>query len=247
MSGREIVNAMRARGNFAKPVRTIGILDLVVAAVTVLALGCCCFLAINTIFRPTRPAGPAPVTVTASLDADALWTEQDAARCEASARQAATRPDSAVADDAALGIRAITDGGYAALATRMNCIASTKITRLCDPQQKEAFVAALNDYVGRFDLIVLGLGAQNGFVSLAGGMLGGEAEMGADVMDTQTQATLDYIDHYHARIVANLRQMARVELIRPEDFGAAFGIGASGTIVGILKDVVPTHNLCAQI
>lgn len=242
MSGREIVNAMRARGNFAKPARTIGIVDILIAGLTLVALGFCCVLAMNSLFRPRIQALPP-----ASITADALWTERDAARCETAAHQAGTRPDAAIAEAAARGIRSITDGGFARLATRMNCLASTKITRLCNPEQKQAFLAEMNDYVGRFDLIVLGLGAQNGMVNIAGGVLGGEAEMGAGVMDMQTEATLDYIDYYHARIANNLRQLARIELVSLDDFGGTFGIGASGTIMAMLKDVVPTHDICTQV
>ena len=245
MSGRDVVKAMRARGELGRGAGRGRSVDLALAAVAVCALGICACFALGWTGRaPVQSGKPVPATLLVSSASVEPWGEADEQRCLAAARRATRSPDADIADAAQRGIPSITEGGYAGLATNVRCLATTKTSRLCDPAEKAAFVETVNDYVARYDIMVLALGAQNGFVSMAGSLVGGEAEMGAQFMDDLTAATVDYIKHYHYRVRDSLRQLARDGLLASGDFGV-FGMGASGTIVSMLAEIDPTRAGCA--
>ncbi len=243
MSGRDTVNEMRARGDFAKPAGRSGGLDFLLLAMALFAVSCCAFLGLGwLVTKPGSNGDPSrPALVAQTASPMERWTERDTVNCQAIARRAIS--DSRAAAAASLGLPSVTRSGYAGMAARITCLARTKPTRLCDPEEKATFVAAVNDYVSRLDVVLIGLKAQAGLVGAAAGVLGGEVGFGSAVLDVHTAATVDYIKIYHGDVTRSLRALAQGGVLTTGDFAGIFG--ASGTIADILDPVSPSHRLCA--
>lgn len=246
MSGRDLVSGMRESGSVPATPRPRGhLLDLALLVIAALAVGSAGFLGLGHFLSPGSqpPLAPGPALMTGVAEPQmtaVLWTDADSARCKAKARAATDAPLPA---EMGLANRAVTEG-FAGLATGLDCYLSSKIERFCDPQQKAAMVAAVNDYLGRVDLLELGMGVEGAPMALIGGMTGGEIAVGSDVYDEQKSETLDFMAIYHKRLATDMQTLARNGIVAASDFGGAFG-GIPKRIAAMFGTVAAQRNLCA--
>jgi len=245
MSGRDLVSEMRDGGKTPSTPRSRGgAVDLLLVFAVVVALGSAGYFGVNHWLSsgPPQPASPPPKTDVALVTkgSTVAWTAADTSRCKAKARAAYEAPLPA---EMGLANRAVTEG-FAAMATSLDCYLSTKVERFCDPNQKTAMVAAINDYLGRVDLVELGLGVQGAPMALLGGMMGGEVEGGSAVYDEQRQETLTFMAGYHKRIASDLQALARNGVVAPADFGGMMG-GVPEAVQRMFGSAKAARNACA--
>lgn len=238
MSGRNIVRAMRENGSTGKPGAPGNSIDTMLFALAIAAvLGA--VIAGGWYF--SRQAAPPPSAAPAARVAEPGWTAADTAACEQASRQTAAK---AAAEQFLMANQAITDGGFAMLASRVACRASVRIARLCNGAEKAELVAMINDYAMRHDLVVAGLSLQGAFIDIMGGMLGGEAEGGSGVYDIVKKDTLGYMAVFHDRVVENLHALAEAGVLTSTDLGF-FGIGLSGSLAPAFEKVTVARSICA--
>lgn len=243
MSGRDLVRDVRST---AKPSavqgRRLGIVDLAVTVLAVVAVGSLAYFGYVAWFGPHPPQPPAapPAQFVASADTALTWTDEDTARCRAKARAVS---DDEMPADAVLANRAVTDG-FGPMATMIECRIATKSMRFCDPRQKAALVAMINDYLARVDMIRLGMGVQGAPMAVLGEMFGGEIEAGSGVYEIEKDGTFAFMQVYHARIAAALQRLGRDGLVSATDFATFMGGGIPATIAEIFDGVVPERQAC---
>jgi hypothetical protein len=236
MSGKDLARQFREQGPAPRARSGGGSFGFIIAVIAVCALG---FGGVAGYRMLAPQAGM--TTVAATKSEDVVWTEADTAKCEARARTAAAED---LPDDLMMANPALTDGAFAAFATRVQCRATLKVARLCDGAEKAAFVSMVNDYTSRLDLVVAALNLQGAPMAIIGQMMGGEAQMGSDMYDLTKEQTIAYLKIYHNRVATALRDLVAANLISLSDFGVFMGIGASGTITKMLDGMTATHTLC---
>jgi len=244
MSGRDVVRQMRDSGALSKPARSGNVVDLILGVLATVAVGSCIYVGIGWFNAAPPPAGTTPPTVLAAVARSDMpvWTAEDTAGCERAAGAAARER---VPDEFGLANPALTEGGYARLATLAACRATRKVERLCDPQQRAEFVGVVNDYLSRRELIIAGLNLEGAPMAIMGGIMGGEVAFGSSVHDVMKDDTIGYLDIYHHRVIAALQALARRNLVTQSDFGAFFGMGVSETITEAFKDITADGSTCA--
>lgn len=156
--------------------------------------------------------------------------------------QGAAAADNPEIRDAVIVDRTFTEG-FAGMATLLECRITTKVARFCNPSEKAALVEMVNDYLGRVDLLRLGMGAQGAPMAILGGAFGGEIAAGRDIYDMEKDATFSVMDTYHKKVAAGLRALGRRGVVSAADFGGFAGVPA--TITEIFKDVTVSDQLCA--
>ena len=245
MSGHDLISEMREGGKLP-PARSArgGALDLILILVVVAAVGSAGYFGLTHWLRQgaPQPNSPPPVgeMVSAGSVTDVAWTDADAARCAAKGRAAANAP---LPGEMALANPAVTEG-FSGFATRLDCYLTTKVDRFCDPENKAALVAAINDYLSRIDLVEIGLGVQGAPMALLGGMMGGEVAAGSTIYDEQHAETLAFMATYNARIATDLQGLVRNGVVTSTDFSVFMG-GVPKTIGAMIGTATPQHNLCA--
>ena len=243
MSGRDLVRGARSLEAPAyKQVQRNGLVDLLIGAVAVVAVGAFAYFGYGAWFAPRTPPPPpaAKVELASVAPADA-WTDKDTARCNAAARAAADAP---LPSEMMLANTTIAEG-FAAMATRLECRITTKIARFCDPREKAALVATIDDYLGRVDVIRLGLGVEGAPMAVLGGAFGGEIAAGSEMYNMEKDATFTLMDFYHAKVAAGLKALGRRGIVAASDFGGFMGMGVPLTISEIFKGVSADHPICA--
>ena len=243
MSGRDLVRDVRST---AKPSAVqgtrIGIIDLAVTMLAVVAVSSLAYFGYVAWFAPHAPQPPAaPPGQLVASDTAPTWTDEDTARCRAKARAVS---DDEMPVDAMLANRAVTDG-FGPTATMIECRIATKSLRFCDPKQKATLVAMINDYLARVDMIRLGMGVQGAPMAVLGEMFGGEIEAGSSVYDIEKDGTFAFMQIYHARIAAALQRLGRDGLVSATDFATFMGAGVPATIAEIFDGVVPERQACS--
>jgi hypothetical protein len=236
MSGRDVVRGLRESGKLGRSARRGVAVDLLLGIVAVVAIAGAAYVGFGGPGNARPPAGPIAAE---QLSEDTLWTEADTAKCQADARLAANED---VPGEMAMANQAVTSSGFSSMATMVACRATTKIARLCDSAQKAEFVATVNDYVARLDLVVAGLNVQGGSIALIGGMLG--VEDPASAYDLSKDDTIAYLKIYHDRVVAGMQALAKAGLITESDFGVFLGMGVSPTTSHMFEGVTPDHSVC---
>jgi hypothetical protein len=239
MSGRELVQSRRD-GDPPRQPRDIGrIFDALIGLVAVVAIGSLAYFGYTTWLAPRfSPQRPAQAKLVAAVTPEVSWTDADMSRCKARARAAAESPETG---DAVLVERTVTEG-FAGMATLVECRLTTKIARFCDPKEKSALVEMVNDYLGRVDLLKLGLGAQGAPMAIMGGAFGGEMAAGRDIYDAEKDATLSVMETYHNKVASALRTLGKRGVVSAADFGGFAGTPA--TITDIFKNLSITNQLC---
>ncbi len=245
MSGQDIVRGRREGMPMPKPKKPGGGggLDMLLTLVAVVAIGACAYFGVSYwLSRAPTPSStnPQPMVALVSDRADLAWTDADTDRCKRKAR--AEKPQ-ANKGDAAFGNRTVTEG-FAQLATMVECRITTKFERFCDPAERTALVAVVNDYLARLDMLNLGLDAQGAPMKVMGSMFGGEVAMGDDIYQMQKDATLTFMGGYHKRVVAAMKALARKGLVSTADFDAGL-LGGIPERIAEMLDVKPGPNLCA--
>jgi hypothetical protein len=209
MSSRDLVDSVRS-GNGTAPRRSLfDIIIAVVAALAVCALG---YVAYGTWAQRSPTGFPTP-TAASSIVA-ATWTEADENACLSRARTAAKNADT--------GNYMITNApiaeGVPFLVTKVECQLTSKPARFCGTAGRQQLVAIVNDYIGRIDLILLGLAAQGAPMAIAGGLFGGEAAAGDDTYSSMKADTIAYMKEYDDRVVAGIRSLASKGIITRDEF-----------------------------
>lgn len=240
MSGRELVQARRDAEPPRGPRDGGRILDMLLGLVAVVAVGSLAYFGYTHWLAPRSPQPQyAPPKLVAAATPAVIWTDADMARCKAKAQAAADSPEMG---DAVLVERTVTEG-FAGMATLVECRITTKIARFCDPKEKAALVAMVNDYLGRIDLLRFGMGAQGAPMALLGGAFGGEIAAGRDVYDMEKDATFSVMETYHKRVAAGLRALGKRGVVTAGDFGSFAGVPAA--ITSIFEGVTVSDQLCA--
>ncbi|MDB5542205.1 MAG: hypothetical protein JWQ89_3932 [Devosia sp.] len=244
MSGRDLVRGLRSEAATAptKAQRSNGV-DLLITAFAMIAVGSLAYFGYATWFAPRSPQPQAapPTQTAAAADRDMVWTAEDSSRCKAVARAAVDDP---MPDEAMLANRSVTEG-FAGMATLLECRITTKVARFCDPEEKAALVAMIGDYLGRIDLIDLGLGVQGAPMAVLGEVFGGEISAGSEVYNMQKDATFAFMKVYHEKVAAGLRALAREGIVAPSDFASFMGMGVPTAIADIFNGVSAERQLCA--
>lgn len=246
MSGRDLVQEMRDSGKAPRaPSAGLGAFEWVVGFVIVVAIGAIGYFGMTQWLSPGTPRpGATPPTLIAAAQAGVpvaiAWTDKDSAVCLSRAQAAVDAP---LPGEMGLANRAVTEG-FAGLATRLHCHLTTKIKRFCDPAQKAAAIAMVNDYLSRSDLVRLGLGVEGAPMALLGGLWGGEVAAGSDVYDEQRTETLQFMASYDKRVSAALQALARGGLMAPSDFSGLMG-GVPKNIDALFGTVQRQENACA--
>ena len=101
----------------------------------------------------------------------------------------------------------------------------------------------VNDYLGRTDLLRLGMGVQGAPMAIMGGAFGGEMAAGRDIYDMEKDATFSVMETYHKRVAAGLRALGRRGVVTAADFGSFAGVPKS--ISEIFDGVTVSDQLCA--
>lgn len=242
MTGRDLIDEVRsgARPLTSEP-RRGGVFDILLSLVAVVAIGALGFFAYDAWFSGKAPRPPVQVAAAAPGVAPAQWTEADDAACVARGRAAANDPDT--------GHYLITNQsiaeGMAFLGTRVECQLTAKVTHFCGDAGKAQLVALVNDYMGRIDLIKLGLAAQGAPMAMAGGLLGGEAAAGDSIYSSMEGDTLAYMKGFDARIVASIRALAAKGVVTADDFKPFPFAGVPKRIEQIFAGAEAKTNICA--
>lgn len=243
MSGRDLVNEMREGGKVPRaPASRGGLMDLLLAFVAIVAIGGLGYFGMTLWLSRQAPSPllPAPAPQ-ASAPMNAAWTDADTAICKSRALAAANAP---LPEETMLANRAVTEG-FAGLSTRLECYLSTKRARLCDPSEKAAVVAMVNDYLGRIDLVYLGLGLQGAPMKVLGDMLGGEVEGGSAMYDMEQDDTIAFMGNYQKRVAGALQMLARDGIMVPGDFAGFLGGSVPKAIEKMFGGAQPKRHLCS--
>lgn len=243
MSGRDLVRDVRSTAKLpSAPGQGLGIVDLVVTALAIVAVGSLAYFGYAAWFAPhaPQPATP-PALIAAGTTPEVAWTDEDTSRCRAKARAAA---DAKMPADVILANRSVTDG-FGPMATMIECRIATKSTRFCNPEEKAGLVAMINDYLGRVDMIRLGMGVQGAPMAVLGEMFGGEVQAGSGIYEIEKDGTFAFMRVYHDRIAAAMRRLGRDGIVSATDFSTFMGSGVPASITEMFDGVVPERQVCA--
>ena len=128
-------------------------MDVLLIVVVMLAIGGAGYFGVTKLMAPqAQPPGQPLTSPVVGVDKVA-WTEADNAACQAKGIRATNEP---LPGEMALANRAVTEG-FAGFSARLECRLLLKPTRLCDPKEKAAMVAEINDYLGRIDIFYFGV------------------------------------------------------------------------------------------
>lgn len=251
VSGRDLVDDLRRGAKPApKAVRSIGPVDFLLVVVAVMALGgagyfgAAAWLAGHPSGNAPPPGMAAPSLLNAvanSRSPRAVWTDDDTARCRSKARTAAEAP---VPDDLVMANPSVTPG-FAGLATMLECQMTTKVSRFCDGAEKAKLVSAINDYLARSDIVVAAMGVQGAPMAAMGHLFGGEVAAGSGMYEIEHEATLAFIQVYHAKVVGALKSLARNGIVGPPDFAGFLGWGVPDNVRAMFGDVQAERSICA--
>lgn len=209
----------------------------------VVAVGSLAYFGYMAVFAP-HSSGPRmePQTQVALARALPEWTEEDTSRCQARARAAR---DAKMPAGSEFSSRAVTDG-FGPMATMVECRITTKVERFCDATAKTALVAMVNDYLGRVDLIRLGLGLEGAPMAVLGAVFGGEIAAGDGVHDMLNEGTLTYMTFYNKRVADGLRRLGRDGIVTASDFGGLSGKSTSSMITEIFDGLAVERQVCVR-
>lgn len=241
MSGNRLVRAMRDGDvPLPRPARKWPV-DALLSIIAVIAVGSLAYVGLSSWLASRTPQPQAAPPALVSTVSTVTWTDEDTTRCKAIARSAS---EASIPIEFALANRAVTDG-FSGMATLLECRLTTKVARFCDPKEKAALVAMINDYYARIDLVKLGMGIEGAPMAILGEFVGGEVSAGSAIHDMQRDATFAYMKVHHDKILAALRALGRQGLVSAPDFAAFLGFGVPPTITAIFKGVAVERQLCA--
>jgi hypothetical protein len=238
MSGDDLVNARRGS---AGPAPRFGIVDMILTLAAVAAVSCVAYFGISYWLTSgsTPPASLPPATAEAQPAlAEVAWTEADAKRCKSAGIAAANAP---VPGEFMLAKQSVTPG-FAGLATDIECQLTRKPTRFCDREAKAGLVAMINDYLGRWDIVKLGMAVEGAPMVAMGEIFGGEISGGSDMYQLERDHTLGFMKSYHELVANGLKALGRDGIISANDFGGLLGVPAP--ITDVLGGITPERQLC---
>jgi hypothetical protein len=232
-------NFVRSMRDEAKPVRQTGVVDILLGAVALLAIAAAGYFGVTWWTGQTSApatALAAPAIVTASLAPGDGWTDSDTKRCESQAHLGSDDHDLLLANPTIVE-------GFPYLAGVVACKITTKADRFCDPTEKAALVALVNDYLARVGLVIAALKLEGTPMNLMSG-LGGEVAAGAEIHDMMVDDTISFMNVYHKDVANGLKSLARDGVITAGDFGAFMGFGVPPMVKEMLDGVEVTGHRC---
>ena len=246
MSGRAAVRSLRKSGTLAPAVRTGETMTLVMIVLATFAIGCVAFFGISWMIKAIGPSTQKMAPLVMVADPDRTWTAEDGASCENYADAIDLTEEKLQAGAALLLGNQISSGGFAREARRLDCYANARIMRLCDQEERATFVALVDRYVARLDLMAVAMNLTSEQMNLLSeaGIGDHEVKSGTTVKDMGLSATVEYVKFYHAHITASLRRLADKGLLSSNDFGVFLGMGASPPIRHILDGIAPVETFC---
>jgi hypothetical protein len=247
VSGRDLVDEMRGGAKLPKPPGKGGLVEMLLGAVAVLAVGALAYFGVVSLLGGPHRQDPAPLFATAAVvQPQVAWTSADADRCLARAQAAADAGDSNTAQEGELmpPNPAVTRG-YAGLSTLLECHMTVKAARLCGADQKSALVAEVGDYLNRTDLVMAGMAVQGAPMQVMGAVFGGEISAGSGVYDMEHEATVHFMQSYQTKVTTALRKLARDGVLAPSDFAGFMGMGVPETIKRMFGTAVAERHICA--
>jgi hypothetical protein len=232
---------MRSGGKPPRPPLQLGgSLDLVVLAITIIAVASLAYFGVTTWFAPGGPQPAGAVAIAQTHSTVEPWTETDTSTCQARARKAAAEPLPA---DAMLAQRSVTEG-FAGLTALVACRMTIKSARFCESKEKDKLVAMIQDYVAKVDMITVGLGVQGAPMAMLGAVTGGEVAFGSSVYEMQREETMKFMELHHQKIVSALRSLARDGIVAPGDFAAFMGMGIPKHITEMFGGIEADRHVC---
>lgn len=223
-----------------------GIGGMVVAVVVAMALGAGAVVLVQQLgllgsSAATQSAAPVASPVVrprVTIDLDTVTQN-----CTAQARSGMNHPSRPDANE----IHGDMTGRIAAVGAFLECLARTEPARFCRPADKQHLVEKVKQYFLLAQAVKVsaktvaggaGLGPA-GMIAMPPPPAGGEAAVGAAVLDAMANATRQ------PSLMEALRGLAREGYIRASDFGIALGFGVPEPIVEALKDVPRKKNVCS--
>ena len=245
MSGRDTVRQMRESGALQQ--RSSSGLGFAALLVVLFAGSAGAFFGVKALMPAAAQSTTAPQVVVAGVVpvATPVWTEQDDFICRNAMKEArkadAARVKRELADG---GMMPATAAGMAQAGALVLCHASVKPERLCDLEQRVAFVATVRGYLDELMIQSAFLGASkvslNGPISLMMGDQTGPVEIVGDGLDRTGQEFV----RVHRRVVAKLRELAEQGLVTDADFGVLMGIGVPDQLKPAFANVKVTAPAC---
>jgi hypothetical protein len=244
LSGRDLINDMRAGGGLPVEPRKSQLADYLLIGLVVAAIGAAAYFGLNSGLGAPHSAPPAaPMAALAVANAEMAWTGADRDRCLARARTAADSIEnySGTADSPAPPNSAVTVG-YAGLSTLIECHMTLKPARFCDPGQRSALVTEINDYLGRTDFVMAGMVVEGAPMKVMGNFMGGEVDAGSSIYDMEHESTVKLMQGYRAKVSTAMGKLARDGLLAPSDFAGFMGV--SDTIKAMFGAVKAERKVC---
>ncbi|CAL8981337.1 hypothetical protein RHODGE_RHODGE_03497 [Rhodoplanes serenus] len=224
-----------------------GIGGMVVAVVLAMALGAGAVVLVQQLglfgsSAAVQSRSPVASPVVRPRVTIALETVQQ--NCSAQARSGMNHPGRADANE----IYGDMTGRIAAVGEFLECLARTEPARFCRPADKQHLVEKVKQYFLLAQTVKVsaktvaggggGLGPA-GMIAMPPLPAGGEAAVGAAVLDAMANATRQ------PSLMEALRALAREGYIRTSDFGMVLGFGVPEPIAEALKDVPRKKNVCS--
>jgi hypothetical protein len=262
MSGKEAVRALRERGlqqpptDFGPALRTIAF-----ALVAFVVGGGAVFGGVKLfaggggpgLTPPSAPAPAASVEQVALVTETPLWTPADERTCQM-AFDSAAQAERDVQKKAMEEGQIMATGGSGSVApmgAQVRCMATTKPERLCDPEQRAVFVAAVKAYVEQ-SIFIGAIAEATDFsmnvyipaVAAASGTKSTEHEFGIGIVNDMTKSVGERMVASHKKVAATLRDLVERGYVREDDFGSFMGFGVPLMIKNMLKGVEPGPSIC---
>ena len=262
MSGRETVRALRERGmqqpptDFGPALRTIAF-----ALVAFVVGGGAVFGGVKLFAggggpSPSPVSAPAPtatVQQVALVTDTPLWTATDERTCQMafdSAAQAERDVQKRAMEDGEI-MATGGSGSVAPMGAQVRCMANTKPERLCNPEQRAVFVAAVKTYIEQ-SIFIGAIAEATDFsmnvyipaVAAASGTDSKEHEFGIGVVNDMTKSVGERMMASHKKVAATLRNLVERGYVREDDFGAFMGFGVPLMVKNMLKGVKPGPSIC---
>jgi hypothetical protein len=182
-----------------------------------------------------------------------LWTATDERTCQM-AFDSAAQAERDVQEKAMNEGQIMATGGSGSVApmgAQVRCMANTKPERLCNPEQRAVFVAAVKTYVEQS--VFIGAIAEatdfsmNVYSPAVIGITTGidmRDNPGVDIVNDMTKSVSERMIASHKKVAATLRHLVERGYVREDDFGAFMGFGVPLMVKNMLKGVKPGPSIC---
>jgi hypothetical protein len=249
MSGREAVKNLRERGMLPTPKDhgpTVRMVGLVLIAFVV--GGGAVYGGAKLLSGGSRAVAPVETKQQVAVVAEIpTLTEAELERCGAAYRER-FRSEYEDAEMAMMSgdFSAVAEGGAAPpMATEVICMAEIKPERLCDEEQRNLFVARVNEYLEQSMFLSAIAEATDFSTNVYIPVFTGVDHEGTDIINSMTEGARTRMANGHQQVAAELRRLVERGYMEEGDFGAFMGFGVPLIIQKMLKGVEPGPSACA--